>query len=150
MSCLAHVLNPWCHDAGNFSLKHGLFFKNNRQSLQLLYCCPLFFCGDLEGFHRILFLFGIFCLIIEALGWQVKEKRMFHELVNNWHMCRARTIGRPNRKIVVLLHIIQLLKDMWVVKLCCNGSQILYQFLALWKCTTRSNNLRHTLPFWIT
>ena len=67
MNFLPHVMDPWVHDEGNLILKHGLFSKTNRESLHILYCCPLFFCDVLGVFHKFLVLFKIFCLIVEAL-----------------------------------------------------------------------------------
>ena len=150
MNFLVHVLDPWVHYAGHLSLKNGVFFSTNRKIPHLFYCFPLFFCSVLKGFYKFFVLFRIFFLIIEALEGKVKEKRLCYEIVNTWHTCRARTRGIFNRNIVLLLHILQPLKSLWVVNICCNGSQLLYQVLFLCKCTTRSNNLKHTLQFLIT
>ena len=147
MNFLAHIMDLLVHDTGHFSLKHGLFCNTNRKSLHLLYCCQFFFCCVLEGCHKFLVLFRIFCLVIEAIYWIVKENILCSELVNTLHMCRSQTIGRPNRNIVVLFQILQPLKFMWVVEVCCNRSKLLNQFIALWKFTTRSNHLKHMLLF---
>ena len=150
MTFLAHVLDPWVHDAGHLSLKLGVFFNTKRQSLHLLYFCLFFFCDVLKGFNKFFVLFIIFCLIIETLEGLVKEKRLCYELMNTWHTCHAQPRGRPNKNIVVLLHILQPLKLLWVAEVFCNGGKLMYQFLALCKWTTRSNNLIHILKFWIT
>jgi hypothetical protein len=135
------------HNAGLLHLRHGVLGNTNRQSLHLLDCYPFFLCDLLEGCHKFIVLVGITRLVKESLDGPVKEKRLRQEFVNTWHACHARMRGRPNRNMVMLLYIIQLLRALRVVNICCNWGKLLNQLLAFRKRATTSNNLGHTLPF---